>query len=55
MFTPKEEISVDYEMNEDFEIKEDKKFKELSHKSFKKRFKNDLVMNLTLKGSLLNK
>ena len=34
MFTPKEEISLDYEIEQDFEMKEDKRIKEIAHKSF---------------------
>jgi hypothetical protein len=52
MFTPKEDISLDYEVNEDVEMKEEKRFvKEVVHKGFKKRFKTDYVMMLTIRNT----
>ena len=51
--TPKEDISLDYELGEDAEmLKEERRIvKQIIHKGFKKRFKTDLVMNLTLSHS----
>ena len=51
MFTPKEDIALDYELNEDVEMKEERKIRELAHKGFKKRFKTDYMMLLTLSHS----